>query len=254
MEQIRNRAFRIKRWIETGLIPRLAGRKQVRYLGWDVATEKLDDAVKRQGDHPAKVLALDWLTREPALPERFSLLDVGCGPGVLAGMIQRHPSLSGRISYTGIDQSDSALERCRATYKGDFQFLKVNLQADPLPDRYDVVTINEVIEHLPHYREVIDLALGLRPKVFILTTFGAIPGLRRDRVRWNQRHQSYMNSYSFEKLYEFLRARTDQLWVGDLGTQDFERYWFPRKTILVFYLRLSEPKIIWTGEGWASPE
>ncbi len=251
---MKNQAFRLKRWIETGLLPRLTGRKQVRYLGWDVATEKLDDAVRRQGDHPAKTLALDWLTREASLPERFSLLDVGCGPGVLAGMIDRHPTLRGRVSYTGIDQSESALERCRATYTGDFTFLKVNLQADPLPDRYDVITINEVVEHLPHYREVIELALSMRPKIFVLTTFGVIPGLQRDRVRWNARHQSYMNSYSFEKLYEFLRAQPGQLWTADLGSQAFDRYWFPQKAILVFYLRLEEPKVLWTGEGWTSPE
>lgn len=236
--------------MRTGLLPRLSGDKQVRYMAWNVPSETLADAVKRQGDHPAKMIALEWLAREPLLQEKFSLLDVGCGPGVLAGMIERHPALSRRISYTGIDQSEAALEWCRANFTGDFRFLNVNLQKDPLPGSYDVITINEVIEHLPHYREVINQVLDLKPGIFILTTFGVVPGLRRDRLRWNGKHANYMNSYSFDKLYEFLRSKTPHLWVADLGTQKFDRYWFPQKALLAFYLRLKEEKVVWTGQGW----
>lgn len=245
-------AYNLKRWVQTGLLPRLGFNKQVRYLGWDRTTEVLDDAVKRYGDHPTKALTLDWLAREPDLPEKVSLLDIGCGPGVLAGMIERHPALRARVAYTGVDQSEAALQYCRAHFPKDYQFLNVNLQREQPPGRYDVAMIHEVVEHLPNYRDIIEAALALGPRIFVLTTFGAIPGLRRDRIRWNQQHQCYMNSYSFEKLYEYLRGKTSQVWMADLGTQEFSRYWFPRKSLLAFYLKLDAEKIVWTQQGWTT--
>lgn len=249
---MRAQAGRLRQWLRTGLLPRFSPGKQVQYLGWDAPTESLDETVNKHLDHPAKALALDWLEREPLLPEKFTLLDVGCGPGVLPAMIEQHSTLKNRVSYTGIDQSEPALERCRAVYQGDFQFLKINLQTEEIPERCDVVMISEVIEHLPHYREVVESALALKPRILVLTTFGVIPGLRRDRLRWNEKHKAYMNSYSFARLYEYLRSKTDQLWVADFGTQDFTRYWFTRKALLVFYLRLAEKRTLWTQQGWVT--
>lgn len=247
---MRAQAGRFRQWLRTGLLPRLSPDKQVRYLGWDAPAESLDETVNKHLHHPAKALALDWLEREPLLPEKFTLLDVGCGPGVLPAMIERHPALKNRVSYTGIDQSEPALERCRTAFQGDFRFLKIDLQAEQIPGQYDAVMISEVIEHLPDYRHVFESALALKPRVLALTTFGVIPGLRRDRRRWNEKHQAYMNSYSFARLYEYLRGKTDQIWVADFGTQDFTRYWFPRKTLLVFYLRLAEKRTLWAQQGW----
>jgi hypothetical protein len=109
-----------------------------------------------------------------------------------------------------------------------------------------------VIEHLPNYREVILAAINTGPKVFILTTFGVIPGLKRDRRLWNKKSKCYMNSYSFSSLYEFLRSQTNDLRLADLGTQEFDRFWFPNKSLLLFYLRLSEEKILWPGSGWTN--
>jgi len=247
---LRVRASRAKQWVQTGLLPRLGTTKSVRYLGWDVAAESMDETVAKHLDHPTKAIMLDWLAADPLLPERFSLLDIGCGPGVLAAMIARHPQLKTRVRYTGLDQSAPALEYCRASYGSGFEFLNLDLQTQSLPGHYDAVVISEVVEHLPHYKPFITAALALRPRVFALTTFGAIPGLRRDRLRWNAGHQAYMNSYSFAQLHEFLRAQTGQLYVADLGTQEFTRYWFPRKTLAVFYLRLAEARVTWTPDGW----
>jgi 2-polyprenyl-3-methyl-5-hydroxy-6-metoxy-1,4-benzoquinol methylase len=248
---MRHRARRIRQWLSTGLTPRITRNKRVRYVGWDVPRAALDARVNRDLNHPTKAVALDWLERDPSLPEKFSLLDVGCGPGALAAMIERHPRLKDRVSYTGIDQSDAALDRCRATYQGAFTFLKIDLQSETIQGHHDVVIVNEVIEHLPHYRDILAAALALKPRIFVLTTFAVIPGLRRDRLRWNEKGKAYMNSYAFDRLYEYLRARTRQMWVADLGTQEFARQWFPKKTLLVFYLRLAEQSVAWTDRGWA---
>src|SRR5687767_11347863 len=89
------------------------GQKSVRYTAFDATTDVLGNFIERQGEHPTKALALNWLEQDKTLPERFSLLDVGCGPGVFAKMVLNHPVLSSRISYTGIDQSENALAYCR---------------------------------------------------------------------------------------------------------------------------------------------
>ena len=117
--------------------------RSVRYRAFSAAPDILDDFTTRQGDHPTKLLALRWLTSDPLLGETFSLLDIGCGPGVFARMI-RDAGLSDRIRYTGLDQSGSALDYCRSKYP--FRFLQRDLQTEGLPaEKFDVITIHEVV-------------------------------------------------------------------------------------------------------------
>jgi SAM-dependent methyltransferase len=238
-------------WLKSR-VPALFFSRQVKYEGFSTSADNLRRYVNGEGIHPTKTLALDWLAKDDLLPQGFTLLDVGCGPGVLANLISKHPTLSQRVTYTGIDQSDEALSYCRKSCPSNYTFLRCNLQTEKLPDHYDVTIINDVIEHLPNYREVILAAISTGPKVFILTTFGVIPGLKRDRRLWNKKRKCYMNSYSFSSLYEFLRSQTNDLRLADLGTQEFDRFWFPNKSLLLFYLRLSEEKILWSGSGWTN--
>ena len=227
------------------------GQKSVHYKAFDATTDVLGNFIERQGEHPTKALALNWLEQDETLPERFSLLDVGCGPGVFAKMVLNHPVLSSRIAYTGIDQSENALAYCRNTYDGDCRFLQVNLQKDEMTERFDVISIHEVIEHLPHWNTVLPKIFALRPKVFILSTFAVIPARAKDRTLWKSDSACYTNSYAFEPLYQYLRSQTNYLQFADLGSQPFERYWFPEKALLLFYLNLTAPKVTWTQDGWA---
>lgn len=231
-------------------LPARMGQRVVRYTAFDAATDGLGNYVERQREHPTKALALNWLEQDKTLPERFSLLDVGCGPGVFAKMILSHPVVSSRIAYTGIDQSENALAYCRKTYHGDCRFLKVNLQEDELTERFDVISMHDVIEHLPHWDFVLPKLLALRPKVFVLSTFAVIPGLAKDRTIWKFDSACYTNSYSLGPLYQYLRSQTNHLQIADLGSHRSKRYWFPEKALLLFYLNLTAPKVTWTKDGW----
>jgi SAM-dependent methyltransferase len=233
-------------------VPALFLSRQVKYEDFFTSADNLRGYVNGEGIHPTKTLALNWLAKDDLLPQGFRLLDVGCGPGVLPNLISKHPSLSQRIAYTGSDQSEEALSNCRKSCPSNFTFLRCDLQTEKLPDLFDVIVINDVIEHLPNYREVISAAISTGPSVFILTTFGVVPGLKRDRRLWNKKGKCYMNSYNFSSLYEFLRSKTNDLRLADLGTQEFERFWFPKKSLLLFYLRLSEEKILWSGSSWTN--
>lgn len=79
------------------------------------------------------------------------ILDVGCGTGALAELLQLVPNLS----YTGIDLSDVAVSRARARNLVHATFEQAAME-DWLPlERYDAVIFNEVIYYTPHPMEVL---------------------------------------------------------------------------------------------------
>ncbi len=73
-----------------------------------------------------------------------SLLDVGCGPGMMGGVIKRHHDI-----YTvGVDIFDPYLERCRREHTHD-KLMRMDVKELPFEDgSFDTVLCKEVIEHL----------------------------------------------------------------------------------------------------------
>jgi len=75
-------------------------------------------------------------------------LDIGCGPGIFIG------TLSENITSVGVDISETQLNYARTHYETENHSF-VNLKAEPetlLPfenNRFDVITLIEIIEHLP---------------------------------------------------------------------------------------------------------
>lgn len=203
-------------------------------------TEDFDAFLRKRVDNPAKAKVLEWLAHEPTLGPEFSLLDIGCGPGVFARMILSHPTLASRVRYEGLDQSANALDYLKQ-HAPQAHTHHRDVLARGLPDRrYDVIAINQVVEHMPSYKEVVATALRHKPKVFVLTTFAALPDTDHDRRLWEPDRACYMNTYSAGKLHQFLRQQTNaEIWVYDNGVQRFDRFWFPRKALMAWYVRLS---------------
>lgn len=233
----------LKRWVLcrlpviTGL-----GLGSVRYRGFDAR----DDAyyqkfVKSQIDHPVKHQTLDWLHADETLPDTFSILDIGCGPGAMARLIETDKNLKERVRYTGLDQSDGALSYCKKKYP-THEFMKRDVLTDGLPEKpFDVIMLNEVIEHIPGYTDIIDQILARRPRIFILSTFAAIPERERDRRLWRPDTACYMNTYAFNKLHKYLRnAANGDLRIADFGPETYDRYWFPEKARILWYFRIVE--------------
>ncbi|KAK9459615.1 S-adenosyl-L-methionine-dependent methyltransferase [Lipomyces oligophaga] len=99
----------------------------------------------------------------------LSVLDVGCGGGILTESLARHP----RIGHVkGIDMSDQVLEIARAHQKQDpkltankLEYSLCSLFDIPTPvddeDKFDAVTMFEVLEHVPNPSAMLEKATSL---------------------------------------------------------------------------------------------
>jgi 2-polyprenyl-6-hydroxyphenyl methylase / 3-demethylubiquinone-9 3-methyltransferase len=98
--------------------------------------------------HEINPLRLDWIDRHARLAGK-SVLDVGCGGGILAeGMAQR----GARV--TGIDLSDKALKVAElhlheSGLEVNYQKLSAEAFAGQHAGAFDVVTCMELLEHVP---------------------------------------------------------------------------------------------------------
>lgn len=133
-----------------------------------------------------------WL--EPHLPRGSRLLDFGAGAGAFVRTAQDHG-----FAADGVEQSDSARERARATYG-------VDLLPALAGGGYDAITLWDVVEHLREPEAVLrGLAGSLRPGGLIVLETGNWENWRRvaERDRWGLYffdHQFYFSPASLEAL------------------------------------------------------
>ncbi len=210
--------------------------KRVEYRGWDTDLDAF--LAKRLGNpRPTKLKAIEWLAQDSSLGPSFTLLDVGCGPGVFGHLLQ-NSTLSERIRYTGLDQSTTALEFARRTLPKSYDFQERDVLKEGLPEgSFDAIVVNEVLEHVPHYRPMLELVLAKKPKVLVVTSFAILPERPKDRLLWNSRYKCYMNSYSFGRFHQYLRETTRRpLAIMDFGTKADTTTEFPQKALILFYL------------------
>ena len=98
--------------------------------------------------HQINPLRLDWIARIAELAGK-SVLDIGCGGGILAeGMARR----GARVK--GIDLSDKALKVAQlhlheSKLEVDYEAISAEDLAARSPGAYDVVTCMELLEHVP---------------------------------------------------------------------------------------------------------
>lgn len=75
-----------------------------------------------------------------------NLLDVGCGDGKLINLLSNYYS----VNFTGIDYSERAISLANImnTSKKNVIFQKLDIFNEFLPDKFDVISMVEVIEHI----------------------------------------------------------------------------------------------------------
>lgn len=98
--------------------------------------------------HEINPLRLDWIDELAGLAGK-TVLDVGCGGGILAESMAKRGA-----TVTGIDLSDKALgvARLHLLETGgtvDYRKTSAEALADESPEAYDVVTCMEMLEHVP---------------------------------------------------------------------------------------------------------
>ena len=104
--------------------------------------------------HEINPLRLDYIDRFAGLAGK-TVLDVGCGGGILS------ESMAGRAAQvTGIDLSDKALQVARlhlleSGKQVDYRKIAVEDMAAEQPEKFDIVTCLEMLEHVPDPDSVI---------------------------------------------------------------------------------------------------
>ena len=105
------------------------------------------------------------------IPTGSDILDIACGPGILCRKLKRRIDES---SVTGIDFSSYAIERNRGVDEAlgiRYEVVDISASLAQITERFDVVTMCEILEHLDDPERIVDEAMGLlRPGgLFILT-------------------------------------------------------------------------------------
>ena len=115
---------------------------QLAHRWWDTASEF-------KPLHEINPLRLEWIDRLAGGVARKTVLDIGCGGGILA------ESLAGRgATVTGIDLSEKALGVARlhlleSGKKVDYRKISAEELAVERPGEFDIVICMEMLEHVP---------------------------------------------------------------------------------------------------------
>jgi len=137
--------------------------------------------------HQINPLRLEWLCRYTPLAGR-SVLDVGCGGGILADAMARKGA-----QVTGIDLAEKSLRVARLhaleTQTPHIQYREISAEAlaQEAPATFDVVTCMELLEHVPAPSSIVNACAQLvkpggwvffstihrNPKAFMLAIVGA---------------------------------------------------------------------------------
>jgi 2-polyprenyl-3-methyl-5-hydroxy-6-metoxy-1,4-benzoquinol methylase len=149
-----------------------------------------DEAKRYYADFSRAVGLRDWLKPNPRheqlkllirelLHDRreLKLADIGCGAGVMTAALRRYGEV------TAIDFSGPAIEVAQRLVP-DVRFLEGSLEALPEDTRFDVITLFDVIEHIPahergHFLAEVRTRLADQGMVVISTPFPAFTRFRR---------------------------------------------------------------------------
>lgn len=192
-----------------------------------------------------KVNPTEWITTHFSsyLGRGMSVLDIGCGPGVIAGAIGSHFS---KVKVTGVDISKSRLIQARKNCKGihGVHFTYGNAFSLPfITNRFDFVYSRLLMEYLPNPIDAVgEMARVCRPggRVLIQDLDGQLlwhyplQGDLEDRIHKILKYlqKTGFDPFAGRKLFYLLKRNGLQnidvkiapyhLYVGRIGEDDFK--------------------------------
>ncbi len=126
----------------------------------------------------------------PTLPNNASVLDLGCGNGVLLTALPKN------ISYTGIDISPALIKVAEGLHP-EHKFLLTDLTADSTwadLSSYDFIAALAVLHHLPssddHIKLLRNIKQHLKPNGVCLLSIWRLDQPRFDKFRTESKHLS----------------------------------------------------------------
>lgn len=198
--------------------------------------EHYERCFARHGRTPQGV---DW-PNQPDLEQRFdvmldvaagasrpaTLLDLGCGPGLLVDYLQARGRMD-EFHYRGIDLSAPMIASARAAWPG-LSFDIRDILADPLPaDSVDFVIMNGVLTERRDLSRaaMIDFAEALLAAAFRLARRGIAFNVMSRHVDWER---DDLFHWGFDEVAAFARARLSRhlAFRADYGLYEFTTYVF----------------------------
>jgi glycosyltransferase involved in cell wall biosynthesis/SAM-dependent methyltransferase len=169
-----------KRYVDSWKDPTIAAQMH------DLAAKQLGSP-ERIAPFAAFRQIVEVLVAEPDLPARATWVDIGCGAGAYADLLDRHAP--GRFSYLGLDYAEAivAVARKRAP---QHRFERRNLFEPGALDGFDVVFASALLDVLPNPLEALGKILAADARWVILhrqrigsrTRVGIASGYRRQRT------------------------------------------------------------------------
>jgi 2-polyprenyl-3-methyl-5-hydroxy-6-metoxy-1,4-benzoquinol methylase len=189
-----------------------------------------DEVYRREWESGEILMRRDYGPMHDAIidlvPPGASVLDVGCGPGILCRRIAE--SVDG-VSVSGVDFSAYTIERNAerdAPLGIDYRCLDVTSQLGEIDRQFDVVTMCEIIEHLDEPEQSVDSAVGLvRPGgLFVLTCphDGQVPHAEHVREWGHDEVFHLLERYAEAVVFHPLPAPRDRWLMASLVTSSEE--------------------------------
>jgi ubiquinone/menaquinone biosynthesis C-methylase UbiE len=118
---------------------------------YDVIHRPMWDSLPRQ----FTLLTDDLRRQKPALPERITMLDVGCGTGLASDLLLR-TVIGPRIGHIDLLDTSMEMTRCCAFRAGSWgvghSFFTGTIESLPANKSYDLVVACSLLHHLPDLR------------------------------------------------------------------------------------------------------
>ncbi len=178
--------------------------------------------------------ALERLVQFAALPEGSHVLDVGCGPGLVAEAF-----LKAGLRVTGVDLSAQMIERARKrceAYGESARFAQGSLYDPGLTGGFDAAVSRYVLHHVKEPSRFLERQVQLLKPSGVLALCDHVTDANAERARWHQeveklRDKTHTRNLSAGEVVDLLgtcglvRVRVEE----EPFSLDFDE-WFDRGT------------------------